>query len=154
MTEDRTAVPRQRRHMAWLALAAMVGLLQGCGPDQIVRGSKNRLFAADLAGGAKLCQVPKVSPVDNQTIEVPMGLGNDGGLCGLPVQRGGAPFGAGLLTTRATHGAVVIHEVGDFTRIDYTPDRGFSGADSFVVKLIPGNAGIKINVTVNPIGKT
>jgi len=156
MTEDRTAVSRQRqrRHMAWLALAAMVGLLQGCGPEQTVRGSKNRLFAVDFAGGAKLCQVPKVSPVDNQTIEVPMGLGNDGGWCGLLVQRGDVPFGAGLLTTRAAHGTVVIHSVGDFTRIDYTPDRGFSGADSFGVRLIPGNAGIKVNVTVNPTAKS
>ncbi len=150
MTEDRTAVPRQRRHMAWIALAATLGLLQGCGPDQIVRGSKNRLFAVDLAGGAKLCQVPKVSPTDNQTTEVPMGLGNDGGWCGLPVQRGDVPFGAGLLTARPAHGGVVIHEVGDFTRIDYTPVRSFSGADSFTVKLIPGNAVLRINVTVNP----
>jgi hypothetical protein len=150
MTEDRTAVPRQRRHMAWLALAAMVGLLQGCGPNQMVRASKNRLFAVDLAGGAKLCQVPKVSPVDNQTIEVPMGLGNDGGWCGLPVQRGDAPFGAGLLTARPAHGTAFIHSVGDFTRIDYTPDRSFSGGDALTVKLVPGNAVLRINVTVNP----
>jgi hypothetical protein len=42
----------------------------------------------------------------------------------------------------------MIHQVGDDTRIDYTPDRGFTGTDSFAVKLIPGNAVIRITVTV------
>ena len=45
-----------------------------------------------------------------------------------------------------THGSVLIHEVGDNTRIDYTPDRGFTGTDSFAVQLIPGDA--KVNVAV------
>ena len=58
------------------------------------------------------------------------------------------PFEAGLLTVRPRHGTVLIHEVGDDTRIDYTPDRGFAGSDTFAVKLIPGNAAIQIAVTV------
>jgi hypothetical protein len=38
--------------------------------------------------------------------------------------------------------------VGDETRIDYTPDRRFAGSDAFTVKLIPGDATIKVAVTV------
>ena len=45
---------------------------------------------------------------------------------------------------------VYIHPVGDDTRIDYTPDLGFSGIDSFVVRLLPGNPVLRVNVTVAP----
>ena len=48
---------------------------------------------------------------------------------------------------------MLIHEVGDNTRIDYTPDRGFSGTDSFAVKLIPGDAKVIVAVTVTAPAK-
>jgi len=64
-------------------------------------------------------------------------------------QSGGRPFSAGLLQTRAQHGRVHVHTVGDNTRIDYTPDTGFTGADSFAVKLVPGNATLTVNVTIS-----
>lgn len=154
MTEARPVPQHRLGHMPWIALALTAGLLQACAPEQSVRASKNRVYAADLAGAAKVCSLPKVTPVDGQTIEVPMGLGNDGGWCGLPIQRGDAPFDAGLLTARPANGSVLIHKVGDFTRIDYRPDRGFTGADAFSVKLVPGNAVIKVNVTVTGTAKT
>jgi hypothetical protein len=154
MTDVSAASRRKLGPAPVVALLLTAGLLQACAGDQSVRGSRNRLFAVDLAGGAKLCQVPKVSAVENQTIEVPMGLGNDGGWCGVTLQRGDAPFDAGLLTTRPAHGSVLVHQVGDFTRIDYRPDRGFTGADTFTVKLLPGNAGVRVNVTVNGSAKT
>ena len=154
MTEARPAAQRRLSLMLWVSLIAVAATLQACAPEQAVRRSKNRIFAADLAGGAKVCQVPKVTPTDGQATEVPMGLGNDGGWCGLPVQRGDAPFSAGLLTSRPTHGSVLIHQVGDFTRIDYRPDRGFTGADNFTVKLVPGGAILRINVTVTGTAKT
>jgi hypothetical protein len=40
--------------------------------------------------------------------------------------------------------------VGDNTRIDYTPDAQYRGADSFAVRLIPGDATISGSVTVAP----
>ena len=154
MTENRPAPLCRRGYAPWLALVVTAGLLQACAPEQSVRGSRNRVFAVDLSGAAKVCQVPKVSPTDGQTTEVPMGLGNDGGWCGLTLQRGDGPFDAGLLMARPAHGTVLIHKVGDFTRVDYTPDRGFTGSDSFTVKLVPGGAGIKVNVTVTGTAKT
>ena len=48
------------------------------------------------------------------------------------------------------HGKVLIHSVGDDTRIDYTPDPRFSGNDAFTVKLIPGDATIRAGVAVAP----
>jgi hypothetical protein len=125
-------------------------LLAGCSNSSAgTGGSTLRVYAADLAGGAKICAVPKVSPAAGAGIEVPMKVANDGGWCGLPVhQDGPRPFDAGLLVTRPNHGTVLIHEVGDDTRIDYTPDRGFTGSDTFSVKLIPGNATIQMQVAV------
>ncbi|WP_428486101.1 hypothetical protein [Rhodopila sp.] len=127
----------------------MIGLLpQACSPAGPI-GSGARVYAVDLSGGAKVCDVPKVTPIAGQTLATEIKLGNDGGWCGLTVwQPGPKPFDAGLLLMRPAHGNVVIHEVGDDTRIDYTPEHGFSGSDKFAVKLIPGNAIINIAVMV------
>ncbi|WP_428543082.1 hypothetical protein [Rhodopila sp.] len=108
-----------------------------------------RVYAADLAGAAKACEVGKITPLANTGSETAMKLANDGGWCAISVhQEGPKPYEAGLLTQRPDHGNVLIHEVGDETRIDYTPDRGFTGSDSFAVKLIPGGASIRTAVTV------
>jgi hypothetical protein len=126
------------------------GLLQACsntggGPA----GSRQRVYAADLAGAAKVCEAPDIAPQAGAATEVALKLANDGGWCGLRLRQGGTkPFDAGLLTVRPTHGSVLIHEVGDDTRIDYTPDRRFAGTDTFTVKLIPGAETIKVAVTV------
>ncbi len=78
-----------------------------------------------------------------------MTLANDGGWCAVSVhQDGPTPFTAGLLTTRADHGKVYVHSVGDDTRIDYTPEPGFGGNDAFTVTLLPGNATIQVAATV------
>lgn len=77
-----------------------------------------------------------------------MRVANDGGWCAISVQLDGQPYAAGLLTDPPAHGKVYIHPVGNFTRIDYTPDSGFTGTDSFVVQLIPGNPALRTTVTV------
>ena len=70
------------------------------------------------------------------------------------MQNGDQPYTSALLTARPTHGTVYIHPVGDDTRIDYTPDRGFAGSDSFVVRLIPGDPSLRVAVTVTGQGIT
>lgn len=142
------------RRVAEAALL-MTGLaLAGCSqPGSGPAASTLRVYAVDLAGGAKVCDVPNVNPAPGARSDVAMKTVNDGGWCGIPVhQDGPKPFGAGLLETRAAHGDVLIHEVGDNTRIDYTPDRGFAGHDTFEVKLLPGDATIRVAVTVAPPG--
>jgi hypothetical protein len=122
-------------------------VVAGCSPSP--PGSKLRIYAADVTGGAKFCEVPKVDPVADKTTQTSIKVGNDGGWCGLRVRQDGSkPFDAGLLVQRPEHGTVVIHEVGDDTRVDFTPDRGFTGSDSFAVKLIPGSVTLNVAVTI------
>lgn len=133
----------------WLTMATATALLQGCAAPP-PSAPATRIFAADVAGGAKTCVVPKISPVAGQEGQVAVRVGNDGGWCGITISNGGKPYAAGLLTANPAHGKVFIHTVGDDTRIDYTPDHGFTGSDAFAVKLIPGEAAIKASVAVVP----
>jgi hypothetical protein len=133
----------------WLMIAATALLLQACA-EKPPAGPTVRIFAADLAGGAKNCVVPKVAPAAGQETEVAVKLGNDGGWCGITVSTGAKPYAAGLLATAPSHGKVVIHTVGNDTRIDYTPERGFAGSDAFSVKLIPSDAIVRASVSVGP----
>jgi len=136
--------------LAGVAMIGLAVLLQGCAP-QARPASGTRLFATDFAGGAKSCNVPKVSPTAGKETPATMTVGNDGGWCGITVDNNGHPFSAGLLTDRPEHGQVYIHSVGDSTRIDYTPNKGFTGSDRFTVRLLPGNAVIRATVTVQKV---
>lgn len=62
---------------------------------------------------------------------------NDG-WCGVfAVARNGKPFRLGLVpvATRPAHGRVLIQPVENATRIEYTPDSGFTGTDTFKATL-------------------
>jgi hypothetical protein len=156
MTENRAA-PRAGttwheagRRVAGTTLLMTGLLLAGCSQNPgAPGGSKLRVYAADVTGAAKVCEAPKLNPAAGQITETALKVANDGGWCGLILnQDGPKPYDAGLLIARPAHGNVTIHEVGDNTRIDYTPDRGFSGSDSFAVKLVPGGGTIHVAVTV------
>jgi hypothetical protein len=153
MMDDRAAPRAGVMRCGAMTVILLTGvLLVGCSPTPaVVAGPRLRVYAADVTGTAKVCDVPKVDPAAGQTTEAAMIVGNDGGWCGIRVhQDGPKPFGAGLLTTRPAHGAVTVHLVGDDTRIDYTPDRKFAGSDSFAVRLVPGNATVQVAVSVAP----
>jgi Bacterial Ig domain len=77
-------------------------------------------------------------------------VGNDGGWCAITVNNNGWPFDAGLAVTPPAHGKLAIHTVGNDTRIDYTPTARFAGADTFSVRLIPGDATVRATATVTP----
>ena len=134
---------------AWLVLGLATAMLQGCSETaQAPAASTNRVFAADQAGGAKSCQVGKIAVTDGQATETTMKMANDGGWCAFSVNQRGKPYATGLLPNRPEHGKVYVHQVGDHTRIDYTPFRGFVGTDSFAVKLVPGDGVVRVAVTV------
>jgi hypothetical protein len=143
---------QQNRGAAWLALALIGAALQGSAekPPAPPAQPHARLFASDFQGGAKSCVVPKLKLEAGKEVTATMQVGNDGGWCGITVAQDGKPYDAGLLTQAPGHGSVYIHPVGDDTRIDYTPDLGFNGIDSFVVRLLPGNPVMRVNVTVSP----
>jgi hypothetical protein len=132
-----------------LAIAVVALLLQACTPAA-APGPSIRVFSADVTGGAKTCEVGKVAPAAGQEASVAVKVGNDGGWCGITLSDGGRPYAAGLLAGAPAHGKVLIHTVGNDTRIDYTPVRGFTGADAFSVRLIPGDATIRATVSVVP----
>lgn len=106
------------------------------------------VYSVDLQGGASQCSASHPDLQPGKETSATMRVGNDGGWCGISVTRNDRPYGAGLLITRAQHGTVFIHPVGDNTRIDYTPEHGYAGPDSFVVQLVPGDAKLRVAVTV------
>jgi hypothetical protein len=135
---------------AALAVAALG--LQGCttGPKAVL-GSSTPVYATDLRGKAASCTVPAITPVDGRDTAAAMTTGG-GGWCGLSVRREGRPYAAGLLTEAAHNGKVYVHTVGDDTRIDYTPRTGAAGPDAFAVRLLPGDAVIRVAVnTAAPV---
>jgi hypothetical protein len=138
---------------AWCALAVTAALLPGCSAEKppAPHAPQARTYAVDQTGAAKSCTAPRPTLTAGKPSDVAMAVTNDGGWCGLAVaQAGPKPFGAGLLTTRPAHGKVYVHTVGDDTRIDYTPDIGFAGTDGFTVQLVPGDASVRVAVTVGP----
>jgi hypothetical protein len=141
--------PARHRPLAPLFGLACV-LLAGCQKQPLAPPSA-RVYAVDLAGGARSCTVPAVELTEGKSAAAAMSVANDGGWCAITLaQRGRQPYAAGLIQTRAQHGQVHIHTVGYDTRIDYTPDSGFNGTDAFAVRLIPGNPVLTVNVTVTP----
>ncbi len=139
----------RRPGLASLAsLGALTLLAAGC-QDKGITAAGTPIYAVDVHGGAKACTTSSVDLSDGKAATATMSVGNDGGWCGVTVaQSGHRPFAAGLVQTRAQHGTLFVHSVGDNTRIDYTPDPGYAGADSFAVKLLPGNPVLTVNVTV------
>jgi hypothetical protein len=129
----------------WLCLAASALLMQGCAPKQ---PTWNGIYAIDAAGGARTCVAPPVTMPDGQAGLVQMQVSNEGGWCGETLSHSGVAYDSYLLVTRPSHGRVFAHHVGNNTRIDYTPDPGFVGTDSFAVRLIPGNAVFEAALTV------
>ncbi len=131
-----------------LAATAAVLLLAGCQAQRPPSSAPR--YSVDFRGGAKSCTAPKdLSAEAGKTTEATLSVVNDGGWCAMTLNRDGRPYDAGLLTAPAAHGKVYIHKVGDDTRIDYTPDAGFVGADQFTVKLMPTDAVLAVKVTVS-----
>lgn len=139
-----------RRLFLSLAPIAGAALLAGCTPQAPVAAGSNRpVYSIDLSGGARQCTVNPFAINPGRESDANMTVGNDGGWCDIKVhQTGPEPYDAGLLTTEPAHGKVYIHQVGDDTRIDYTPDRGYVGPDSFRVTLLPGRPVIRVAVNV------
>ena len=135
-----------------LAAAACLGVavmaMAGCDAPVAVRGTP--VYSVDINGGAKSCVTSGADVSGGKAATATMTVGNDGGWCGVTISQAGKPFNAGLVQTRAQHGQLNVHSVGDNTRVDYIPDPGFTGTDSFAVKLVPGNPVLTVNVTVAP----
>ena len=130
---------------AVITSALLVSLVAGCvQPPAISRQARNPVYASDLQGKAASCTASSTVPEAGKTVTAT--ITTDGhGWCGLTLANGDQPFAAGLVERRPEKGHVFIHTVGDDTRVDYTPD-AIAVADSFSVRLIPGDATVTVSV--------
>ncbi len=77
---------------------------------------------------------------------------NDGWCGAFAVERDGRPYVLGLVRTRPSHGRVLIQKVENASRVEYTPNTGFTGSDTFTVALRPNQSSaedIPMAVSVN-----
>lgn len=141
--------PATSKRAGFLCLLLLTAL-SGCAKPQ-APVSNTRLYAIDQVGAATRCSVQPVSVRPGQNASTKMTLANSGGWCAVTLTKpGGGPFDAGLVVQSPLHGKIYIHTVGDGTRIDYTPAPYYHGIDRFAVKLLPGEGGLAVQVSVTP----
>ena len=129
-------------------LAAVLAL-SACAPKPPV------LQASDPRndGIAKVCTPTNPDLSKPGPYAASIAMSNDG-WCGVSaVDKSGKPFSLALVRTRPSHGRVFNQEVANVRRIEYTPDAGYTGADSFTVALRSNQAGaedvpLAVSVTV------
>ena len=136
---------------ALLAVAGLLGL-QACAQPQQAAAPGPRIYAVDVQGRSALCDVPQggVTLAAGRPTEATMTMDNDGGWCGIATNRAGP----GLVSAKPSNGRLHVRKVGAITRVDYIPDRGFTGTDTFAVKLLPDQAELKVAATVQPSAQT
>jgi hypothetical protein len=142
-----SAVLRTPPVRALAALAGIAALGAACAPKPQPQAAAPgpRIYAVDVQGRSALCDTPPgVNLAAGGPTEATMVMGNDGGWCGIRTDRAGP----GLVTARPAHGRVHVRKVGATTRVDYIPDRGFVGTDTFTVRLLPDQAEMRIAATV------
>ena len=131
-----------------IALAATALAITGCAqrPTQVTAPA-----AISNEGIAKTC-TPSAVDFVNAASTATITMTNDG-WCALDTKdKNGEPFKYGLVKTKAQHGFIFIQKVGGETRIEYTADNRYVGADRFSVALasaMPNTPDSTIQVTVD-----
>ncbi len=102
---------------------------------------------------AAVCQVAPFSVPDGGTTNVSLTVSNEGGYCAAKLTAAnGNPFDAPLVPVLPLHGTPRVIKYNGQTSVEYTPNAGYTGHDSFVVKLIlrgkPGYTTLNMSVTV------
>ena len=132
-----------------IPMVASLLALQACGPQQ----STPTIAGEDLnLGIAKTCTASKPDLVAaNPTATITMS--NDGWCAVRVTEKDGQPFQLGLVRARPEHGRVLIQKLGGETRLEYTADDRYTGADRFTVALRSRSTGtpdtlVQVAVTV------
>jgi len=102
-------------------------------------------------GIASVCTPSDPKLVPGAVSEATITMSNEGGWCAVRVAENGHPYALGLLPGRPEHGRALIRKAGEQTFLDYVPAAGYTGPDSFTVKLrsaTPGEADPSVHVTV------
>jgi len=160
-----TADKESPLHTKLIATLAAAVALSGCAtkpaPSEEAADPQNE-------GIARTCTPSKVDPAAATPATITM---TNDGWCGVFVadksradkdgadksgaDKGGQPFSLGLVKARPAHGRVYIQPVNQKTRIEYTANTGYVGADKFTVALRSRTAGVpdatlRVDVTVTP----
>jgi hypothetical protein len=135
-------------YLKLIAPLAAVLALSACAPKPPV------LQASDPRndGIAKVCTPTNPDTSKPGPYTAAIAMSNDG-WCGVSaVDSSGKPFSLALVRVRPSHGRVFNQEVANVRRVEYTPDAGYTGADSFTVALRssqPGAEDVPLAVSVN-----
>jgi hypothetical protein len=102
---------------------------------------------------AASCTVVPFKVADGGTTDVAMAVGNDGGYCATTLTAdSGKPFDVGLVPVVPDHGTPRVVRYNGKTSVEYTPDPGYTGHDSFVVHLLvhgkTNHTTLNVSVTV------
>ena len=116
--------------------------------------------APDLSneGIARVCTASAVDMAHGPVATATLAMSNEGGWCAVRVsQPEHTAFATGLVRVRPEHGRLDIEKSGNQTRIQYFPDAGFVGSDTFTTALRPTKPGaadqmLKVSVTVSRAG--
>ena len=102
---------------------------------------------------AQRCTVTPFTVKDGGSADVGMSLSNEGGYCAATLlSEGGVPFATFLVPVPPLHGIPRVIPYNGKTSVEYAPQPGFTGHDSFIVKLIlhgrPGYTTLNMSVDV------
>lgn len=136
-------------HIKLIATLAAAITLSGCA----VKTPPPPAVDLQNEGMAKICTPSAV----DLTAPAPatIAMTNDGWCAVVTAEKDGQPFKFGLVKTRPSHGRVYIQPVNGKTRVEYTPNSGYAGSDSFTVALVSRAAStpdtpLRVDVAVTP----
>ena len=140
------------KHM--IAIVATAVALTGCATPQ----TQAPVATEDLnVGIASTCTPSAIDLSTAPTAAATITMTNDGWCAVHTKESSGKPFLLGLVKTNPAHGRILIQKVGGETRIEYTANERYVGADKFTVALRPTTASaadntvqVAVNVTMGP----
>ncbi len=109
-------------------------------------------------GPAARCDVAPFKVMDGGTTAISMSVSSEGGYCAATLTTAaGKPFDAPLVPVVPVHGTPRVVKYNGKTSVEYAPNAGYVGSDSFVVRLIikgqPGYTTLNVAVTVGGASK-
>jgi hypothetical protein len=132
-----------------IAAAAAVLALQGCASKPPPPPAPTEDFNVGIA---KTCTFTPVQPAAGSNVSSSITMTNDGWCAVRTTEADRQPFLLGLVGVRPTHGTMLIQKLGGETRLEYTPNPGYTGTDSFTASLRPkaggADAAVQVAVTV------
>ncbi len=132
-----------------IAMTATAAAVVGCAPQRPAAPAAT----ADLnVGIAKTCTPSSIDPASGSSGSATISMTNDGWCAVRTKDKDGKPFKFGLVKAKSQHGRILIQKIGGETRVEYTPENNYVGADRFSVALAsnePNTPDSTIQVTVN-----